>query len=83
MTNIAAALDATRTDDEIAYEAVANFIAVYFTKNSHLDAEREQYHASQDAMKTLAGNDPETEAYLLLVDARQWYRSLVGREWED
>lgn len=67
----------TRTADECELETILTFITLNLPQ-----CEVDDFHTSQDAMTALAGDDHNLATYLQLVDARQWARSLTGRDWQ-
>lgn len=76
-------LNSTRTPDEIELESATHFLTMFFMNNPQCSHELDAFYVSQDAMRALAGGNPEVETYLLLTDVKQWIRTLTGHSWSN
>ena len=81
------ALEANRTPEAVELETVTHYVTLWFMAHPDCSDEIDQYQKSQDAMRKLAGETDcehdDTETYLLLTDAKQWYVSLYAHRWEE
>jgi hypothetical protein len=82
MNTVAAFLEMTRSASAIELETVNHYLTLWFCQHSECQDEVSEYKAAQRYLDAVAGSDDDAATYLQLTLAKDYFRSLYGREWK-
>ena len=79
----AAAIEADRTPDAILLETINHHLTIWFCSHRGCQDEIREYKVAQQYLETVAGDDEQAAAHLLITLAKDYFRALYGHDWID
>ena len=76
------AIEDARSDDAILLESINHELTVWFCSRKGFGNEIDEYNTAIDYIRTITDGDEVAETVLLVQLAKDFFRSLYGRNWE-